>query len=159
MRSLQSKKRKIFLGLAILWMLVIFAFSAQKSAESTRLSNGAGRYVVTAVNEVMDKGWNEDTVEKYALAIDHPVRKLAHATEYAILALLWFGALGSKLKSVEIAFIYACTDEIHQLFVPGRAGLFTDVLIDTSGAVVAMLILWFLCFIHKRLRSVYKKPD
>lgn len=130
-------------------MFVIFAFSAQKSEESTKLSNGAGRYVVTTVNEVMDKGWNEETVEEYALAIDHPVRKLAHATEYAILALLWFGALGSKLKSVEIAFIYACTDEFHQLFVPGRAGLFTDVLIDTSGAAVAMIIVWLVCRVNK----------
>lgn len=130
-------------------MLVIFAFSAQKSEESTKLSNGAGRYVVTTVNEVMDKGWNEDTVEEYALAIDHPVRKLAHATEYAILALLWFGAFGSQIKSVEIAFLYACTDEFHQLFVPGRAGLLTDVLIDTSGAVVAMIIVWLVCRVNK----------
>lgn len=149
MKSLLNNRKKIFLSLAVIWMLVIFVFSAQKSEESTRLSNGAGRCVVTAVNEVMDKGWNEDTVEKYALAIDHPVRKLAHATEYAILALLWFGAFGSQLKSVEIAFIYACTDEFHQLFVPGRAGLFTDVLIDTSGAIVAMFILWSLCLIYK----------
>lgn len=146
MKSLLNNRKKIFISLAIIWMLVIFVFSAQKSEESTKLSNGAGRYVVTAVNEVMDKGWNEDTVEEYALAIDHPVRKLAHATEYAILALLWFGALGSQVKSVGIAFLYACTDEFHQLFVPGRAGLFTDVLIDTSGATVAMLIVWLICF-------------
>lgn len=130
-------------------MLVIFVFSAQKSEESTKLSNGAGRYVVTTVNEVMDKGWDEEMVEEYALAIDHPVRKLAHATEYAILALLWFGALGSKPQAVVIAFLYACTDEFHQLFVPGRAGLFTDVLIDTSGALAAMIIAWLICFIGK----------
>ena len=135
--------------MAIIWMLVIFVFSAQKSEESTKLSNGAGRYVVTTVNEVMDKGWDEEKVEEYALAIDHPVRKLAHATEYAILALLWFGALGSKLQAVVIAFLYACTDEFHQLFVPGRAGLFTDVLIDTSGAVVAMLVVWLVCRVNK----------
>lgn len=130
-------------------MLVIFVFSAQKSEESTKLSNGAGRYVVTTVNEVMDKGWDEEKVEEYALAIDHPVRKLAHATEYAILALLWFGALGSKPQAVVIAFLYACTDEFHQLFVPGRAGLFTDVLIDTSGAAAVMLVVWLVCRVNK----------
>lgn len=149
MKSLLNKRKEIFLSLAIIWMLVIFVFSAQKSEESTKLSNGAGRYVVTTVNEVMDKGWDEEKVEEYALAIDHPVRKLAHATEYAILALLWFGALGSKPQAVVIAFLYACTDEFHQLFVPGRAGLFTDVLIDTSGALVAMIIAWLICFIGK----------
>lgn len=149
MKSLLNKRKEIFLSLAIIWMLVIFVFSAQKSEESTKLSNGAGRYVVTTVNEVMDKGWDEEKVEEYALAIDHPVRKLAHATEYAILALLWFGALGSKPQAVVIAFLYACTDEFHQLFVPGRAGLFTDVLIDTSGALAAMIIAWLICFIGK----------
>ena len=149
MKSLLNKRKEIFLSLAIIWMLVIFVFSAQKSEESTKLSNGAGRYVVTTVNEVMDKGWDEETVEEYALEIDHPVRKLAHATEYAILALLWFGALGSKPQAVVIAFLYACTDEFHQLFVPGRAGLFADVLIDTSGAAVAMLVVWFVCRVNK----------
>lgn len=149
MKSLLNKRKEIFLSLAIIWMLVIFVFSAQKSEESTKLSNGAGRYVITTVNEVMDKGWDEEKVEEYALAIDHPVRKLAHATEYAILALLWFGALGSKPQAVVIAFLYACTDEFHQLFVPGRAGLFTDVLIDTSGALAAMIIAWLICFIGK----------
>lgn len=149
MKSLLNKRKEIFLSLAIIWMLVIFVFSAQKSEESTKLSNGAGRYVVTTVNEVMDKGWDEEMVEEYALAIDHPVRKLAHATEYAILALLWFGALGSKPQAVVITFLYACTDEFHQLFVPGRAGLFTDVLIDTSGALAAMIIAWLICFIGK----------
>ena len=149
MKSLLNKRKEIFLSLAIIWMLVIFVFSAQKSEESTKLSNGAGRYVVTTVNEVMDKGWDEEKVEEYALAIDHPVRKLAHATEYAILALLWFGALGSKLQAVVIAFLYACTDEFHQLFVPGRAGLFTDVLIDTSGAAAAMLVVWLVYRVNK----------
>lgn len=149
MKSLLNKRKEIFLSLAIIWMLVIFVFSAQKSEESTKLSNGAGRYVVTTVNEVMDKGWNEETVEEYALAIDHPVRKLAHATEYAILALLWFGVLASKPQAVVIAFLYACTDEFHQLFVPGRAGLFADVLIDTSGAAAAMLVVWFVCRVNK----------
>lgn len=149
MKSLLNKRKEIFLSLAIIWMLVIFVFSAQKSEESTKLSNGAGRYVVTTVNEVMDKGWDEEMVEEYAQAIDHPVRKLAHATEYAILALLWFGVLASKPQAVVIAFLYACTDEFHQLFVPGRAGLFTDVLIDTSGALAAMIIAWLICFIGK----------
>lgn len=149
MKSLLNKRKEIFLSLAIIWMLVIFVFSAQKSEESTKLSNGAGRYVVTTVNEVMDKGWDEEKVEEYALAIDHPVRKLAHATEYAILALLWFGALGSKPQAVVIAFLYACTDEFHQLFVPGRAGLFADVLIDASGAAAAMLVVWLVCRVNK----------
>ena len=63
MRSLFSKKRKICLVLALLWMGIIFLFSAHKSDESTQISNGAGRCVVKAVNEIMDKVWPEKKLE------------------------------------------------------------------------------------------------
>lgn len=153
MRSLFSKKRKICLVLALLWMGIIFLFSAQKSDESTQISNGAGRCVVKAVNEIMDKGWSEEKVEEYALVIDHPIRKLAHAAEYGILALLWYGVMSSHWKAIAIAFLYACTDEFHQLFVPGRAGMFKDVLIDTSGAIVFMLVVWVVGFVVSSWRA------
>jgi len=50
-------------------------------------------------------------------------------------------------------FLYACSDEIHQLFVPGRSGKFTDVLIDSAGALLAVL----LCFLVKKefFRTVF----
>ena len=41
-----------------------------------------------------------------------------------------------------IVILYASTDEFHQLFVPGREGTFRDVLIDTSGAIIAII---FIC--------------
>ena len=47
---------------------------------------------------------------------------------------------GRNIASFVLTFGYACTDEFHQLFVPGRAGRFTDVLIDSSGALVLSLI-------------------
>ena len=40
-----------------------------------------------------------------------------------------------------MTFLYACTDEFHQLFVPGRAGRFTDVLIDTTGGIIMLLFI------------------
>lgn len=43
--------------------------------------------------------------------------------------------------SLLVTFLYACTDEFHQLFVPGRAGRFTDVLIDCTGALALCIIL------------------
>ena len=48
---------------------------------------------------------------------------------------------------IVFCFLYACSDEIHQLFVPGRSGMFTDVLIDTGGAVTGMLVSMLLMFI------------
>ena len=37
-------------------------------------------------------------------------------------------------------FLYACTDEFHQLFMDGRAGQFKDVLIDTAGGSTGILL-------------------
>ena len=50
----------------------------------------------------------------------------------------------SILLSIGISFLYACSDEIHQLFVPGRSGNILDVLIDTVGASVGVLVFSFI---------------
>jgi len=39
-----------------------------------------------------------------------------------------------------LSFLYACSDEFHQTFVPGRAGQFKDVLIDTAGALIGLIV-------------------
>ena len=79
-----------------------------------------------------------------------PVRKAAHMTEYLVFYCtvrfgLHFTYRTSNVKrrlltALAIVFLYACTDEFHQLFVPGRAGRFTDVLIDCFGCAVVTLI-------------------
>jgi VanZ family protein len=76
------------------------------------------------------------------------MRKLAHLTEYAIYALLLYGSFGagkdfrwSWRRAVICTFIaagYSLTDELHQLFVPGRGGSIRDSALDASGAMLAM---------------------
>jgi VanZ family protein len=48
------------------------------------------------------------------------------------------------LIAIAIVFLYASSDEIHQIFVPTRTALVSDVLIDTTGAIGGMLLLWAL---------------
>jgi VanZ family protein len=88
------------------------------------------------------------------------IRKCAHFMEYMILGLLTFNVLRFyyNIKQVSIItiiciFLYAASDEIHQLFVPGREGAIRDVFIDTSGGIVLVGIR--LMIIYKRFR--YKK--
>ena len=76
--------------------------------------------------------------------IDTIGRKLIHFAEYALLALLWWRALRSRLddrRAALAAFVvtalYAASDEYHQSFVEGRAGSPIDWLIDCAGAAVA----------------------
>jgi len=81
-------------------------------------------------------------------AWDVLLRKLAHASVYAVLTYLWWRALreGSSGDDVRplaaawlIAIAYSATDEWHQTFVTGRHGSPADVLIDAAGASAAAL--------------------
>jgi VanZ family protein len=85
------------------------------------------------------------------------IRKLAHLTEYAVLALLVFRALKRSFRSppagkfswqtaglaLLMTAAYAATDEWHQTFVPGRTPAVGDVLIDSSGGLISLLIVLF----------------
>lgn len=76
---------------------------------------------------------------------DLVLRKLAHATVFGALTLLWFRALRpmtarALLAAVTISFLYAFTDEYHQTFVSGRHGSPLDVGIDAIGIGVVVLL-------------------
>jgi VanZ family protein len=82
---------------------------------------------------------------------EHPwwdviIRKLGHATGYALLTTLWWWALRGVsrrplLIAVAISFAYACSDEFHQTFVSGRTGTPVDVAIDSIGMTIAALLI------------------
>jgi hypothetical protein len=73
---------------------------------------------------------------------DLVLRKLGHAGVFGTLALLWWRALGrgGRWWAVAITVAYAITDEFHQSFVPNRHGSPVDVLIDSTGALIAVWI-------------------
>ena len=72
---------------------------------------------------------------------DTILRKAAHATEYAILALLLYRALGREVPAFAIGFAYAVSDEIHQEFVRGRHASPFDVSMDAAGLALGLLLL------------------
>lgn len=96
---------------------------------------------------------------KSGLDYDYPLRKLAHMVEYGILWLLTRRALGGTflrgrarwvpVVAAFFAVFYAMSDEWHQSSVPGRAGLWSDVLIDASGVALT----WAAAAIPLRKRS------
>lgn len=143
--------------LMLCWMVVIFMFSAEPDTESSELSGSVSYRIVSVVNTITASHWDENELLDRAELIDYPVRKCAHMSEYAILTLFGFVTFlflhGRRkfLIPIGITFLYACTDEFHQLFVPGRAGRFTDVLIDTTGGIIMLL------FIALAIRVARKK--
>jgi len=76
------------------------------------------------------------------------VFKTLHFCEYALLFTLWFRAFGSRKNEANqirgafiLSFLWAVTDEVHQLFVPTRDGKIRDILIDTAGIFFALYLM------------------
>lgn len=154
-----ARRLMLFRALAIAWMVMIFCFSAADGQESSNTSHWAGMTLGRIFISDFEELTPEEQLE-WAEKIDYPIRKCAHASEYAVLALLVFAAIGGAVDrgrfffSFLITFFYACTDEFHQLFVPGRAGSFIDVMIDSAGAAAGLLILFgILKLISRRRRK------
>ena len=91
-----------------------------------------------------------------------PIRKLAHMLEFGSLATLaflllltWPGKiLWRYAASLGFAFVYAATDELHQLFQDGRGARFEDVAIDFAGAFVACTLLLIIVLLVRRKRRL-----
>ncbi len=145
-----KKSKKLYI--AVSWLLVtvcmgiIFYLSAQNGEESSELSSS----FVTAILEYLKISVDEGLL-----------RSFAHMLEFTGFAVLLFNAVYStwNLKiTPAIAFAgtvaYAITDEIHQIFVPGRAFQLTDILVDSAGALIgtaaAFVILKIILLIKKR---------
>ena len=149
-------RRKIFAVAALLWMIVIFSFSAKVAEDSEEMSRSVGMLIGKAVIKEY-KEWPGKRQAAFAAKIDYPVRKAAHASEYALLGILLTGAIldirkpwkRQLLACFLIGAAYAASDEFHQLFVPGRSGQIRDVMIDSAG-VAAGIILACLADVYKR---------
>lgn len=128
--------------LVALWMLLIFWFSAQPATESANLS-GEILKAFLAVMERILPGLQLDMGVFHLL-----IRKGAHFLVYAVLGGLLvhafvrsgFTVKKAVLSACMISVLYAASDEWHQIYVPGRAGQITDVLLDGSGSLAGILV-------------------
>jgi VanZ family protein len=140
---------------AILVAAMIFNFSAADADESTIESRSVTEEIVHSINYRLEMNWTPSQQEQYVESLEFYVRKAAHFSEYCLLAvtlaipLYVYGVRGIRLLLLTtlICAAYACTDEYHQTFSLGRSPSFRDVCIDTSGAILGVLlshpILWF----------------
>ena len=142
----------LFWIITISWIVMIFHLSNQTAVQSSNTSN----MIVNVINEILGVDIEDDTV----------IRKVAHATEFAILTIFTYVALSSTNKisnqtsyaespvklmrsdnDMNIVFtlwftnLNAIFDEYHQLFVDGRDGSIKDVLIDLIGIVIVLIII------------------
>lgn len=135
------------------WMAVIFAGSTELGA-----SNRTSRFIAPIV-----RWFNPNVSAQTIRRVQLIVRKCAHVTEYAVLAvLLWRAQRGgvpangrtwawdAAALAVCLAAVYAALDEFHQSLVPSREASFEDVLIDACGAFVGLALLWLIGHLRRR---------
>jgi VanZ family protein len=131
----------------LIWMAVIF--SASSDSGSFRHSS----HIIAPLIHWFFPSISDATVHSIVVF----VRKCAHLTEFAVLALLLWRALYKPVRreprpwsrriawqTLLLVLLYASSDEFHQLFVPSRQASVVDVMIDTTGAACGLLLLWAL---------------
>ena len=150
--------RIINICLVVLSMITIFLFSSENAASSSNTSRGVVKKVVETVMKDEQKAIK---VEKKINDNIHIVRKAAHLTEFFILGFLLinlikdYKTLTKKilLLAIILCLVYACSDELHQFFVAGRAGRYTDILIDTFGSFLGVLSYYLIYLKYKRIKE------
>jgi VanZ family protein len=130
-------KFRIFTIITILIMVVIFVHSAMPAEMSSIESSVFERFVASILGVAPE-------------SVTFAVRKCAHFTEYLVLGLfMMLAAANAKRRGVFftglitwiIGTAYAISDEVHQIFVPGRSCELRDMCIDAAGVLCGVLII------------------
>lgn len=127
-------------------MVTIFMFSREDGEKSSKTS---GKVTDTVIDVTVKDYEQKPAKEKKSIRekVSFWVRKTAHFTIYTLLGLMVSLTIGKRkifslgtLGALLFCFMYAVSDEIHQSFTPDRSCEFRDVMIDTSGAALGILI-------------------
>lgn len=147
--------RVVLWGCVLAVAAVIFAFSAQTGDVSSMFSQAVVDFIIRLV-EGGPAGPLDASAEVYSFAGKF-VRKAAHFAEFALLGFclrLLAGSYGLRWPTRLCwlaGTLYAATDELHQLMVADRAGMWQDVLLDSAGVLAGIACAYALLVIIWRL--------
>ena len=153
------KNKKIVVTiLFILLLLSIILFSSQTGTKSESLSDTFAFKIIDKAANILNKDISVSTKLELVKETRFLVRKTAHFTLYFTLGILTFLVL--KTNNLQKSFkyslifciIFACSDEFHQIFTPGRTARITDVLIDSLGSALGIILIKKLIS-HKRKKQ------
>ena len=152
-----SKKSK-YIILTIIWMGFIFCMSNQPANISKELSQNIENLLnhTPIIGNLLSDVLNSPNSQFI-------VRKSAHIILFCFLSILCFVVIYelkrnvkiSTLASFSITFVYACMDEIHQLFIPGRSGKINDVLIDSIGVIMGLIFINLIFMLNNKIKKSY----
>lgn len=156
------KKENIWLIISILlviiWMVSVFKLSGEVSEVSGNRSGG----VISSIIKMFNSDISEEKLDNLTKELQPIIRKIAHFLLYSLggfliynliyIILRKYGYIKNIVISILCGVFYAITDEIHQLFVPGRSGEIRDVFIDTLGVIFGTLMYYLIIsFLVKRI--------
>ena len=146
---------------AILIMCIIYYFSSQSGEVSGSISYEISYQIIETKNEILAQGYSYDQISYEAYLIHPYVRKAAHMIEYFILAIaISFPLYVYKIRGIWLIILagivcvgYACFDEYHQSLVAGRGPSPRDVIIDSVGSGIGIILVQLFCW------STLHNPD
>lgn len=163
--KIKKRLRIIAILTTLIWMIVIFRFSMDTGTSSHELSDLCVQIFNKAIYSFTGKDLRISITPEHYAMVELFFRKLAHMGIYFILSINVMVVLFTfNMKmisrifiSVFFCFIYACTDEFHQMFVDGRGASFFDCLIDTTGAILGIVAALILYCILYTIMTKYQK--
>ena len=141
--------------LTVALMALIFFFSSQTAEVSSKTSSGITQKIAEFIAYIIK--WSN--AEEIKQIIHVLIRKTAHFTLFFLLSVSVSNSLFQlfrieKLKlflfTTAFCLFYAITDEIHQMFVPGRAAMVMDVVIDLAGSILGAGVFFAIRYLYKR---------
>lgn len=156
-------KKNILRIILILLLLgtfyIIFGFSSQDGEKSGSISRRITEKIATFIPQIQKE--NEIEKENIMNTMERIIRKMAHFSIYTAVGLLLMALVSTYnikeknrlIISLTTGIIYATSDEIHQSFVPGRSPMITDVVIDTMGVILGILLI----ILGKKIIKKYRK--
>ncbi len=165
-----SKKKKIGLIVSFTLILLMILIIFKLSSMNTNNSNGASTNIIgmfiedtlsiTNKYEITSSYPNKTKIERASNLLNPPLRKVMHSAVYLILGILILFFINSLYKNnkyikssvltIIITFLLASLDEYHQTFVMGRTGQFKDVVIDSIGALIGIIIYGTYYYTYRR---------
>lgn len=146
---------------SLLCMIAIFWFSSQNAEQSGEMSLSLTHRIFGTIG-----GWvGVDEIEPFIDILDMLVRKSAHLVIYGILGFCVSNTIMQITENKRYIFwislvwcsFYAATDELHQHFVPGRAGMWQDWVLDTVGALIGIGAAFFISSLIYKYREKKNK--
>ena len=138
-------KKYIAYVLWLFWLFIIFYLSNQPG----NISGGESSHLIYNTLKIIYSFFHLDSsnLNNIVNIIHNLLRECMHSLEYLILGVLTINLLiqtqvkeNKMIITILFCFIYAATDEIHQLFIPGRTFEYFDILMDMVGTLIGTLI-------------------